>query len=35
MEEIFLAQNLLGRLDSNQGMPESKSGDLPLVYAPL
>src|SRR5205823_7143820 len=25
----------LGRLDSNQGMPESKSGALPLGYAPL
>ena len=24
----------LGRLDSNQGMPESKSGALPLGYAP-
>src|SRR5213076_2794542 len=25
----------LGRLDSNQGMPESKSGALPLGYAPF
>jgi hypothetical protein len=25
----------LGRLDSNQGMPESKSGALPLGYAPM
>jgi site-specific DNA recombinase len=25
----------LGRLDSNQGMPESKSGALPLGYAPI
>ena len=25
----------LGRLDSNQGLPESKSGALPLGYAPI
>lgn len=30
-----LHEFLLGRLDSNQGMQESKSCDLPLVYAPL
>ena len=30
----ILRSGWLGRLDSNQGMPESKSGALPLGYAP-
>jgi hypothetical protein len=31
---IFLPNSWLGRLDSNQGMAESKSAALPLGYAP-
>ena len=31
---VEMAYSWLGRLDSNQGMPESKSGALPLGYAP-
>jgi hypothetical protein len=34
MKQYQQLSRWLGRLDSNQGMPESKSGALPLGYAP-
>src|SRR5690242_18113047 len=33
-KDLSYRKDWLGRLDSNQGMPESKSGALPLGYAP-